>query len=137
MEDLKLKKTKKTRKNSQRVATVAGNIVSSKGYVSVVDLMLGLNWLTTDKLNDWEKGRVPYLERVIRANLTKISRIMKEFKRWAVHSKLKLSQTVYKHKNNRLRFSKTGNLYIETLYCTHYVLQRVPLENDPATACKR
>lgn len=118
-----MQKTKK-KKFSQSVATVAGNAVSLKGYVSVIDLMLGLNWLTMDKLNAWKKGQVPYLERVIRVNLTKISRTMKEFKAWAVHSKLKPSQTLYKHKSCRLRFSKTGHPYIETAYSTHYVLQK-------------
>jgi hypothetical protein len=88
----------------------------------VIDLMLGLDWLTPDKLNDWKKGKVPYLERIITTNLKKISRAMKEFKSWAVHSKLKASNTVYKHKNYRLRFSKTGQLNIETAYSTHYVL---------------
>jgi hypothetical protein len=109
---------------AQKVATIAGEVVTAKGYVSVIDLMLGLNWLTNDKLNDWRKGRVPYLEKVIIANLSKISRAMKAFKRWAVHSNLKPSQTVYKHKSFRLQFSKTGNSYIETVYSTHYVLQK-------------
>lgn len=118
-----MQKTKKT-KFSQSVATVAGNVVSLKGYVSAIDLMLGLNWLTPDKLNDWKKGKIPYLERVITANLTKISRTMKEFKAWALHSKLKPSQTVYKHKSCRLRFSKSGHPNIELAYSTHYVLQK-------------
>jgi hypothetical protein len=47
---------------------------------------------------------------------------MKEFKYWAVHSKLKASITVYKHKGYKLRFSKTGQPNIETAYSTHYVL---------------
>jgi hypothetical protein len=114
----------KKKKYSQQVATVAGNVVSLKGYVSVIDLMMGLNWLTIEKLNDWKQGRVPYLERVITVNLTKISRTMKAFRAWAVHSKLKPSQTVYKHKNFQLRFSKTGEPNIETAYSTHYVLPK-------------
>lgn len=120
---------------SQRVATVAGNAVSKKGYVSVIDLLLGLDWLTLDKLNDWKKGKVPYLERIITANLSKISRAMKEFKSWAIHSKLKASVTVYKHTSYKLRFSKTGQPNIETAYSTHYVLLKdekneIP-SNDP------
>lgn len=117
-----MQKTKKT-KFSQSVATVAGSAVSLKGYVSVIDLMLGLNWLTPDKVNDWKKGKIPYLERVITANLAKISRTMKEFKAWALYSKLKPSQTMYKHKSYRLRFSKSGHPSIELAYSTHYVLQ--------------
>ncbi len=112
---------KQKKKFSQAVATVAGNAVSLKGYVSVIDVMVGLNWLSIDNLNHWKRGRVPYLERVIMANLTKISRTMKEFKAWAVHSKLKSSLTVYKHKSYRLRFSKSGHLNIETAYGTHYI----------------
>lgn len=117
-----MQKPKKKNLLSQRVATVAGNVVSMKGYVSVIDLMLGLSWLAPDKLHDWKAGKVPYLERVITANLSKISSAMKAFKSWAVHSKLKPSITVYKHKSYRLRFSKTGEENIEIAYSTHYVL---------------
>lgn len=119
------------KKFSQTVATTAGNIVTSKGYVSVIDLMLGMNWLTVAKVTSWKQGKVPYLEAIITANLTKISRTMKEFRAWAVHSALKPSMTVYKHKNYRLRFSKTGIPNIENAYSTHYVLQKHPQKPKP------
>jgi hypothetical protein len=102
--------------------TLAGNIVSKKGYVSVIDLFLEIGWLTPEKLNDWRQGKITFLEKAITANLSKISRTMKELKSWADYSNLKASVTVYKHKNHRLRFSKTGELNIETAYCTHFVL---------------
>jgi hypothetical protein len=117
-----LKKKKKKKTPIQQVATVAGNVVSKKGYVSAIDLFLGIGWLTQDKLSDWKKGKIPYLEQVVTANLKKLSRAMKEFRTWANHSKLKASITVYKHKSCRLRFSKSGNSNIETAYNTHYVL---------------
>lgn len=88
---------------------IAGEAVSNKSYVSSIDLMIGLGWLTTNQLNNWKQGKEPFLEKVITANLTKISRTMKEFRSWAIHSKLKPSITIYKHKNHRLRFSKTGD----------------------------
>jgi hypothetical protein len=119
-----LKKAKKKINFSQKIATLAGTIVSRKGHVSVVDLFIEIGWLQSDKLNDWKQGRISYLERVITANLSKISRAMKEFKSWAVHSKLKARFSIYKHKGHRLRFSKTGELNIETAYSTHYVLIR-------------
>lgn len=119
----KIKKKKKKKNMSQHVAGVAGGIVSQQGYVSVIDLFLGIGWLTPDKLLDWKKGRVPYLERVITAILSKISRVMKEFRSWALHSKLKASVTVYKHGNHPLRFSKTGQSVIETAYRTLCVAQ--------------
>lgn len=120
----KIKRKKKKQKMSYRVAGVAGEIVSQQGYVSVIDLFLKIGWLTPDKLTEWKRGRVPYLERVITANLSKISRAMKEFRSWAIHSKLKVHVTVYQHGSHPLRFSKTGRLAIETAYRTHYVLIR-------------
>jgi hypothetical protein len=118
----KTKRKKKKKNISQRVASEAGKIVSQQGYVSVIDLFLKIGWLAPDKLLDWKRGRVPYLERVITANLGKISRAMKEFRSWAIHSKLKASVTIYKHGNHPLHFSKTGQSVIETAYSTHYVL---------------
>ncbi len=130
----KLKK-KKTKTNfSQHVISVAGGVVSMKGSVSVIDLMVGIGWLTEDKLTDWKQGKVPYLEQVIIASLGKISKVMKEFKAWAIHSQLEPKFTVYQHKNCRLRFSKTGEPNIEKVYSTHYVLikpQRKEIEKTP------
>lgn len=117
-------KTKKKTNFSQKIATLAGNIVSRKGHVSVIDLFIEIGWLRPDKLNDWKLGKISYLEKIITANLSKISRAMKEFKSWAVHSKLKARFHVYKHKSHTLRFSKTGELNIETAYSMYYVLIR-------------
>lgn len=117
-----IKKKKKKKSISKQVATVAGGFVSEKCYVSAIDLFLGLGWLTQDKVSDWRAGKIPYLERVVTASLKKLSRTMKEFRVWARHSKLKASITVYKHKNRRLRFSKSGNPNIEKAYSTHFVL---------------
>ena len=126
-----LKKKKKKKTPIQQVRTVAGNVVSKKGYVSAIDLFLGIGWLTQDKLSDWKKGKIPYLEQVVTANLKKISKAMKEFRTWAIHSKLKSSITVYKHKSCRLRFSKSGSPTIETAYSTHYVLLKAKEKEIP------
>lgn len=108
------------------IPSIAGKIVSKKGFVSAIDLFVAIGWLTPDKLREWKAGKVPYLERVITANLHKLSSAMKEFRSWAIHSKLKPSLTVYKHKSCKLHFSKSGNHNIETAYSTHYVLQKTP-----------
>ena len=89
--------------------------------MSAIDLFLGIGWLTKENVENWSSGRIPYLERVITANLNKISRTMKEFRTWATHSNLKPSLTVYKHRSHKLRFSKSGNENIEKAYSTHFV----------------
>jgi len=115
--------TCKKRNYSQKVASIAGQEISNKGYVSPIDLFIGIGWLTKEKLMDWRIGKITYLERVITANLSKLSKTMKEFRAWAKHANLKPSKTVYKHKSCLLRFSKSGNPNIEEAYSTHYVLQ--------------
>ena len=117
-----LKKKQKKKKKKTPIQQVAGNAVSKKGYVSAIDLFLGIGWLTQDRLSDWKKGKIPYLECVVTANLKKISTAMKEFRTWAKHSQLKASITHYNYKNCRLRFSKSGSPTIEKAYSTHYVL---------------
>lgn len=44
----KIKKKKKDEKFSQHVAIIAGNSITKKGYVSVIDLFLGIGWLTKE-----------------------------------------------------------------------------------------
>ncbi len=134
IENDKTKSSKKGKKSfSHPIANAAGKVVDKKGYVSTIDLFLELGWLTSHKLTDWKMGRIPYLERVITANLKKISRAMKELKSWATHSNLKRSMTGYKHKGQLLRFSKSGNSHIENAYRTHYVLPKTNKNdsNDP------
>ena len=138
MSEIKKIIVKKKKSLSQKVATVAGNVVSKQGYVSAIDLLLGLGWLNQDTLLDWKRGKIPYLERVVTANLKKISKAMKEFSLCATHAKLKKSITVYKHKNYKLRFSKSGNPNIETAYSMHFVLVKSNkndnLKNDLTTS---
>jgi hypothetical protein len=97
-------------------------------------VLTGLGWISAEKLDDWRFGRVNYLERTVTANLSKISFAMLEFRRWAVLSKLKPSETVYKRYGKGpkiiLRFSKSGSPAIEKAYRTHYVLQRLAAAND-------
>jgi hypothetical protein len=122
--------TRKKRAYSQRVASIAGQEISNKGYVSPIDLFIGIGWLTKEKLTDWRMGKIAYLERVVTANLSKLTKTMKEFRAWAKHANLKPSKTVYKHKNCSLRFSKSGNPNIEEAYSTHYVLQSSNSKED-------
>lgn len=104
------------------VANVAGEAVSRQGQVSATDVLIGIGWLSKEKFEAWRLGRVPYLERVINANLSKISRAMKAFRSWAIHSKLEPRPITYKRRSHPLRFSKSGTASIEEAYRTHFVL---------------
>lgn len=107
----------------QRTLKAAGEALYKKDYVSAIDVLIGMQWLTPSDVEDWRKGKIPYLEKVIQANLNKITQCMKYFRAWAVSNEMKPSLTVYHMRKSKkdLRFSISGNYNIEKEYRTHYV----------------
>ena len=109
----------------KKVRVIAGTLLYKKGYISPVDLLMDVGYLTSESYEDWRRGRVPYLEKVCQANLRKLSTIMRELKKYANEKDLKPSWTDYnkwgKGKKIRLRFSESGKEYIEKAYATHYL----------------
>jgi hypothetical protein len=96
-----------------------------KGWVAPVDVLLGMGVLTQADYENWRFGRVDFLERVCKANLTQLGRIMCEARLYAIQHSLKPSWTCYrqwgKQKERRLLFSKSGDEKIEHSYATHFV----------------
>jgi hypothetical protein len=109
----------------KRLIQAAEQVLLRQHYVSAIDVLVGMNWLQPIQVQDWRKGKVPYLEKVIQCNLAKISFAMKCFRGWATQKQLKPSETVYlartRGAKRALRFSISGDPKIETAYRTHYV----------------
>ena len=107
------------------VVRAVGEILSADGIVTPVEIFIHLNLLSRADLEEWRFGRVPYLEKVIRCNLSKASRILRILRFHAHDLNLKPSQTAYvkwgKGKRARLRFSKTGDPNLEEAYSRHFV----------------
>ena len=101
------------------------NLLREKGFVAPVELFIRMDLLSPEAAEDWRRGRISYLERVIRCNLGKASRILNILRMHAHDLDLKPSLTVYKRwtKSSRplLRFSKTGDHNIEEAYARHFV----------------
>lgn len=117
----------------KKLHSVMSQLLTEKKVISPVDVLLGAGILSAKDLEDWRFGRVPYLEKVCRVNLSVMSFIMKEIKSYADGAGLKPSHTGYvrwgtKGKKIPLRFSKSGDAKIEAAYATHYVArsQRAP-----------
>ena len=110
-----------------RTISAAENILYRQNYVSAIDVLMAIGWLKQVHVEEWRRGRVPYLEKVIEANLHKISCAMKCFHRWAVNKGLKSSVTIYttwsKGAKKKLKFSISGKSKIELSYSTHYLSQ--------------
>lgn len=52
-------------------------------YVSLIDVFIGMKLLQPVHVEDWKKGRRPFLEKVIQENLSKITFCMQCFSAWA------------------------------------------------------
>ena len=109
----------------RRVVTAAEVALAERGYVTAIDVFLGVGWLAPADLDRWRQGRVECLERVVHASLPKLTRAMAELRRWAERRGLKPSETGYvRHGRGRrrpLRFSVSGTPAIERAYRTHWV----------------
>jgi hypothetical protein len=107
-----------------RVIKAAEAALGQQDYVSPIDVLLGIGWLDASSLARWRQGRVECLERVVQANLARISEAMKLFRAWAAQKGLKPSETRYLSRDRgrrELRFSVSGDFGIEKLYRTHWV----------------
>ena len=107
-----------------RVARAAWPALAVQGYVSPIDVLIGLGWLDMGRVERWRRGQIPYLERVVEANLPRISEAMKAFRSWAAERELKASETAYLRRappRRPLVFSRSGRPEIEKLYRTHWV----------------
>lgn len=57
----------------KKMDMVTTELLHEKGFISPVDVFIRLGLLDKKDVEAWRLGRVPYLERVIHANLNKIS----------------------------------------------------------------
>jgi hypothetical protein len=106
------------------VRAVAGILDEGK-VVAPVDVFVRAGLLAPEQLDDWRRGRVLYLERVINSNLTRLSRLLRILQFHAHDLKLVPSISVYvrwgKGPKQRLRFTKTGEPKLEEAYARHFV----------------
>ena len=102
--------------------------IQKSGMASPVQVLMDLSILSKEDYERWCFGKVDYLERVCKGNLSKLSLIMREIGGYVTKNNLKASWTFYKQwglKNcshaRKLRFSKSGGEDIEKAYATHYI----------------
>jgi len=111
-------------KLNRRIASTATAMLSDRQVVTPVEVLVGIGWLDRADVEAWRRGRVPYLERVATANLTKLSTALRLLHDWACRNGLIPSETVYvawTRDRHRLRFTRTGDVNLERAYRTHWV----------------
>ena len=115
----------RTDKYYLRVVNAVKAILARKEFVSPVELFVEMGLLSSQEIAEWRAGRVPYLERVIKCNLSAASRILRLLRMHAHDLNLRPSSTGYVRRTRggkpRLRFTKTGDLKLEDAYARHFV----------------
>ena len=109
-------------KDYGKIVTSVGRVLARQRHVSPIDVFADLKLLAADDLQRWKRGQVPYLERVIRCNLSRAGRILRILSFHAHDLNLKPSTTCYHHRKQPLRFSKSGEHLIEEAYSRHFVV---------------
>ena len=108
-----------------KIVRATASILAHGKVVAPVDVLVRMRVLDPPHLEDWRRGRVPYLERVIQGNLTRLSRLLRILRFHAHELNLVPSWTAYvrwgKGPKQRLRFTKSGEPKLEKVYATHFV----------------
>lgn len=103
----------------------AGVVLERNGFISYPELFKEMRILSDSDFLKWRKGEIPFLEKVLNCNLSKLTRISKIVRKIARERNLKRSYTFYKTWGKKgcespLRFSKSGRREIEYEYSCHY-----------------
>lgn len=104
-------------------------------YATAVQVLIDLKILSKEDYEKWRFGKVDYMERVCKVNLTRLGFILHSMQDYGKIQGLKESFTYYKRWGTKgkdtvkLRFSKSGNENVEKRYAIHYVKNKDLIKN--------
>lgn len=108
-----------------KINEASSELLREKGYISFVDLLIRMEKLSLKDYEEWRRRKIPYLEKVVTINLSKIGMLLRALHANGCNGGLRPSVTVYlswgKGKKSPLRFSKSGDPNIEQAYSTHFL----------------
>jgi len=109
----------------KKMNEISSEVLRDKGYISFIDILIRMGKLTKDDYEAWRFRRVPYLERAVTVNLSRLNFMLRTLHQNAKKGGLRPSKTVYvswgKRPRTPLRFSKSGDPNIEEAYSTHFL----------------
>lgn len=114
-----------------RVATAAGEALTRQGFVTPVDICLGLGWLHASNVDDWRHGRVDDLEYFLPVHDARLTELMVSLHRWAEEHDLQRTEAEYisATRNRRpLRFLTDGAAAEEVAWRTRWISRDLPAQ---------
>lgn len=79
-----------------KVSSAMYKLVRDKGVASPIEVLIDIGVLSKEDYENWRFGRIAYLERVCKINLSKLSTIMREIRVYASAHNLKPSWSDYR-----------------------------------------
>jgi hypothetical protein len=111
-----------------RISRAVAAILARRDVVTAIEVFQEMGLLEPERVEDWRRGRIPYLERVVQCNLSSAGRILRILRMHAHDLNLRPSPTVYRRWGKGpkvpLRFSKSGLAAIEQSYSRHFIRVR-------------
>ena len=108
-----------------KIVKAVDNKLKSQNFVTPIQVFISMGLLEEQDIDNWRKGRIPYLEKVVKCNLAKAGRILRILRFHAHDLNLKPSITAYRRNTAGgkipLRFTKSGERNIEEAYSRHFV----------------
>ena len=109
----------------KKLSSITLSLLQDKGYISLIDVFIGLGYLAKEDVEKWRMKKIGYLEKIIKVGLGKISFINKTVRDNCRNGGLRESHTAYKSWGKGakidLQFSKSASESIEALYKTHWI----------------
>ncbi len=107
----------------KRVEQAAEAALAAQRFVSAVDIVVGLRWVSSHHVDAWRHGRIATLENQIQTSPTKVLAALAAFQQWAQARGLTPSEIDYvaaTRDQRRLQFSIDGEDVVERAYRTHW-----------------
>ena len=104
------------------IAEIVTEILKTGDVVAPIEVLVRLEIIEPEQVEAWRRGGLPYLERGIRAGLSRVARLLRLVGERCVALGLEPVLGKYQRRGKgRLRFSKRGDLESEAVYATHFV----------------
>jgi hypothetical protein len=116
---------------NSRVAAAAAEALARQGFVSPVDVCVGIGWLHATNVDDWRHGRVDDLEYYLPVHGDRITELIVCLDGWARERGLEGTEAEYisATRNRRpLRFSAGAPEVVEAAWRTRWVSRDLPAQ---------
>ena len=112
-------------KIKERVIRSAELALNDQQHVNAIEVFLRMGWLQFVHVQDWKRGKIPFLEMYIEINPERMAYAMECFQEWACKKGLEPSQVGYLARTSgakkELQFSENRDPQIELFYRTHFI----------------